>query len=281
MIQLLGALKYMHSAGVIHRDLNPANVLVDDDGSVTVIDFNLARTDLVVQSPITGRYGQRKMSCGVGTKNYTPPEVLWPKILDRCETEYGVNADVWQAGLIMANMLGVHPMDLEEVNQCLDDAVQFAQLEQEVEDILAFVGLQEEDIPDAVKEWDAEGKKFLRQYTGKWDSEVISVCRGAPKEAGDLLRKMLVFNPDQRMSVQEAIDHPYFDSVRRKYSKNINKVSPFTISLDFEFGDEAEKTVKIWHRIYTACLEFNRIQAGYGGLSSRGNTVFGTLHPNE
>ena len=53
LFQLLGALKYLHSAGVIHRDLNPANLLVDDDNKVTVIDFNLARTDLKLESPNT------------------------------------------------------------------------------------------------------------------------------------------------------------------------------------------------------------------------------------
>ena len=93
---------------------------------------------------------------------------------------------------------------------------------------------------------------------------------------------MLTFNPDERMTVDEALAHPYFDAVRSKYADSVNKTSPYTIELSFEFGDEAgpDKVGKTRHRIYTACLEFNRRKAGYGGLKPGSATVFGSRYAN-
>ncbi len=41
---LLCAVKYLHSANVLHRDMKPANILVNEDCSVKICDFGLARS---------------------------------------------------------------------------------------------------------------------------------------------------------------------------------------------------------------------------------------------
>lgn len=47
---LLAAVKYIHSANVLHRDMKPANVLVNEDCSVKICDFGLARSIAGVES---------------------------------------------------------------------------------------------------------------------------------------------------------------------------------------------------------------------------------------
>jgi tRNA A-37 threonylcarbamoyl transferase component Bud32 len=51
--QMAGALRAIHAAGVLHRDLKPGNVMLRDDGSLALIDFGLAK-QLALESEITG-----------------------------------------------------------------------------------------------------------------------------------------------------------------------------------------------------------------------------------
>ena len=61
--QLLDALAYLESVGVVHRDIKPTNVMIDSTGVVKLIDFNLTRT--------AGRE-----TVMAGTKPYLPPDYL-------------------------------------------------------------------------------------------------------------------------------------------------------------------------------------------------------------
>lgn len=90
------AVGYAHTQGVIHRDLNPANILLTPDGQPKVADFGLAR-DLG---------GKRLTRTGVvaGTPHYMAPEQL------NAGDAQTPSVDVWAAGVILYEMLtGVVP----------------------------------------------------------------------------------------------------------------------------------------------------------------------------
>lgn len=93
MYQLLKALKYVHSANVIHRDLKPPNLLVNSNCDLALCDFGLAR-------PLD----EDQMTEYVVTRWYRAPELLL-----QCP-HYDTGIDVWSAGCVLAELLGRRPL---------------------------------------------------------------------------------------------------------------------------------------------------------------------------
>ena len=61
--QILRGLKYLHSAGVIHRDLKPGNILINDDYLLKLSDFGLSRKVIPYDETV-------RMNTDVCTINY-------------------------------------------------------------------------------------------------------------------------------------------------------------------------------------------------------------------
>jgi serine/threonine-protein kinase len=66
--QLLSALTAIHAAGVVHRDVKPSNILLDDAGNAHLTDFGIAQPEDATQLTATGEV--------IGTLKYMAPEVL-------------------------------------------------------------------------------------------------------------------------------------------------------------------------------------------------------------
>ncbi len=88
---ILLALRAAHSAGMIHRDVKPENVLVRRDGEVKVADFGLARA-------ITNQSTTSQTGVLLGTVSYLSPEQVESGVADQ-------RSDVYAAGLILFEML--------------------------------------------------------------------------------------------------------------------------------------------------------------------------------
>ena len=91
--QIASAVAAAHAIGIIHRDLNPRNVLLDDAGHVTVLDFGLARQ----QEPAAGEELSRQRLVA-GTPGYMSPEQSAGDPLD-------ARTDVWALGCVLFELL--------------------------------------------------------------------------------------------------------------------------------------------------------------------------------
>ncbi len=88
--QIAGALARAHEAGIIHRDVKPANVMVTERGEVKLVDFGLAR---LAESPRLTGTGQQ-----LGTVGYMSPEQVEG-------SEVSPAADLWALGAVLYEML--------------------------------------------------------------------------------------------------------------------------------------------------------------------------------
>jgi serine/threonine protein kinase len=177
--QLLQGLTYCHQRRIVHRDLKPQNLLIDKKGSLKIADFGLARAFCV---PV------RQYTHEVVTLWYRAPEILLGS------ATYSIPVDIWSAGCIFAEMLlkkPIFPGD-SEIDQLFK--------------IFRQMGTPTEDV------W--HGCTSLPDYKPsfpKWKrQELTKVFENSHPAAIDLLEKMLIYEPAQRISAREALNHPYF-----------------------------------------------------------------------
>ncbi|KAG8189948.1 hypothetical protein JTE90_009087 [Oedothorax gibbosus] len=87
--EILLALDYLHTEGIIYRDLKLENLLLDKDGHIKIADFGLCKEDI---------------SYGATTKTFCgTPEYLAPEVLE--DTDYGRAVDWWGLGVVMYEMM--------------------------------------------------------------------------------------------------------------------------------------------------------------------------------
>jgi len=104
--EIAEALDYAHKHGVIHRDVKPANFMIDEHGRTKVMDFGIAR--LVIDS-----MAEMSTNTIVGTPSYMPPEQSMGKI--------SRSLDIYALGVTLYEMLtGALPYRGEDLNARLE-----------------------------------------------------------------------------------------------------------------------------------------------------------------
>jgi len=217
--QVLRGLKYVQSANVLHRDLKPSNLLLNANCDLKICDFGLARTSKEKQF----------MTEYVVTRWYRAPELLLS-----CE-EYSTAIDVWSVGCIIAELLGrkalfpgkdyIHQLNL----------------------IIQVLGSPGEEDLDFIQSQKARSYIRGRPFSPK--ARFDALYPTANPLAVDLLQKCLMFNPNKRISVEEALEHPYLSTMHDP------TVEPVTTPFNFEFEDEDLSEEQLREQVY------NEIQA--------------------
>uniref|UniRef100_A0A6A7G2V8 Mitogen-activated protein kinase n=1 Tax=Hirondellea gigas TaxID=1518452 RepID=A0A6A7G2V8_9CRUS len=249
LYQLLIALKYIHSAGIFHRDLKPANILLNEDCSLKLCDFGLARgyhqtpdVHINISSPFhkTASSRSRGLTRHVVTRWYRAPEVI---LLHR---EYSFGIDMWSVGCIFAELLGMQENNVKDP-QCRiplfpgdscyplspkpghkDSASTPSRMFDQMSVILQVIGTPSQvDISETKGHMARRYLSHLPQLSG---IDYRKRFPGSPPPAIELLKGLLCFNPNKRLTVDEALAHPFLRCVRQIDYEFIHPV----IHLEFE-----------------------------------------------
>jgi len=177
--QLLRGLKYIHSANVLHRDLKPSNLLLNANCDLKICDFGLARTNSE----------KEYMTEYVVTRWYRAPELLLS-----C-AEYTAAIDIWSVGCIFAELLGRKPLFPGK------DYVHQLNL---ITRVLGSPDASDLEFIDSEK-----AKRYMRSLPHCQRVVLGKYYPHSNPLALDLIDKMLQFNPHKRITVEEALSHPY------------------------------------------------------------------------
>ncbi|XP_072347842.1 mitogen-activated protein kinase 8 isoform X3 [Scyliorhinus torazame] len=261
LYQMLCGIKHLHSAGIIHRDLKPSNIVVKADCTLKILDFGLART--AGTSFLMTPY--------VVTRYYRAPEVI-------LGMGYKENVDIWSVGCIMGEMIrggvlfpGTDHIDQwnKVIEQLGTPASEFMKKLQPtvrtyVENRPKYTGYSFEKLfPDVLFPADSEHNKLKAS------------------QARDLLCKMLVIDASKRISVDDALQHPY---INVWYDPTEVEAPPPKI-YDKQL-DERDHTIDEWKElIYKEVLEWEeRMKNGVirGQPPSLGAAMInGSHHPSS
>ncbi|KFO98923.1 Mitogen-activated protein kinase 15, partial [Calypte anna] len=186
LYQILKATKFIHSGNVIHRDQKPSNILLDAECFVKLCDFGLARSLAQLreeeEAPALTEY--------VATRWYRAPEILLSS------QRYTKGVDMWSIGCILGELLLGKPLfpGTSTVNQ--------------IEQILRVIPAPSpEDLLALQSHFRASVLSHITSRQRITFEEMLPPS--TPQPALDLLKKLLVFNPDKRLTAEEALQHPY------------------------------------------------------------------------
>ena len=182
--QLFESLDYLHTRGVLHRDIKAANILVSNEGVLKLADFGLAR--------FYAKHHQLDYTNRVITIWYRSPELLLG------ETQYGPAVDIWSAACVFWEFFAqsaIFPGDGSEMNQ-LD----------KIWNVLGTPNKKDwsnlTDMPwfELLRPTYRKPNVFEQKYKDKVPSEA----------AFQLLAWMFHFDPAKRPTAAEVLRHEYF-----------------------------------------------------------------------
>jgi len=273
LYNMLVGLKYLHSAAIYHRDLKLANCLVNQNCSVKICDFGLSRAigdekpqnsqelqqscpTLLGSENFSGRCTtfkgepvKRHLTGHVVTRWYRAPELIL------LQDNYTEAIDIWSAGCIYAELLGMlDGTQFEDRGPLFPGASCFPlspHREHEndykyhtrgTRDQLSVIFTLLGTPNDAeLKEFafNRDARRYIRCFAERKGQGIRSRMPHASRDSIDILERMLQFNPDHRIKVEEALEHIIFYEDTASGTPMIKEAhrettAPKPVTLDFE-----------------------------------------------
>ncbi|KAI3981676.1 hypothetical protein MKX01_020619 [Papaver californicum] len=195
MLQLLEGVKYLHDNWVLHRDLKTSNLLLNNRGDLKICDFGLSRQYGSPLKPYTHL---------VVTLWYRAPELLLGAKL------YSTAIDMWSLGCIMAEFLGKKPLftGKTEVDQ--------------LDKIFRILGTPNETIWPGFSKLPGVKVNFVKHPYNL----LLKKFPATSFTGFDLLNKLLTYDPEKRITAEDALNHQWFREVPLPKSKDFMPTFP-------------------------------------------------------
>ncbi|XP_020832172.1 cyclin-dependent kinase 16 isoform X5 [Phascolarctos cinereus] len=199
LFQLLRGLAYCHRQKVLHRDLKPQNLLINERGELKLADFGLARA----KSIPTKTYSNE-----VVTLWYRPPDILLGS------TDYSTQIDMWGVGCIFYEMATGRPL------------FPGSTVEEQLHFIFRILGTPTEETWPGI----SSNEEFKNYDYPKYRAEaLLSHAPRLDTDGADLLARLLQFEGRNRISADDAMRHPFFQSLGSRIHKLPDTTSIFAL----------------------------------------------------
>lgn len=192
---LVSSLDFLHSNNILHRDIKPDNIMINSNGEVKFIDFDLMKNIEKNKEPHTK---------GIYTIYYRPAEILFG------DTNYTYKADIWALGCVLAEIYLKSPIFKSENEFYLLDS------------ITNTIGL--------INEGSFPGVSNLPNFFELDEPETVNFDKlfsECDEDYKNLISLCLNLNPEKRKSCKELLNHKYFDDIKKDfdtYKDNIDLI---------------------------------------------------------
>jgi hypothetical protein len=224
-MQILLAVEWIHARGVAHRDIKPSNILFNRSSAnphIRLCDFGLS--GILV--------GCDLKSPGLVTKWYRAPEITLGR-------DYGANVDVWSVAIVLIELLTRRTLvktrgenrvgiisdllklmpeiatedTIRRVAGGRFDAIKLGAIDTLPEEAKGIVTSQP-DGEERIAKLKARIRKFMDLTVKAVQDFNDSPAAGSLDELCDLIARMLSFDPDERPSSSDCLDHAFFAKLR-------------------------------------------------------------------
>lgn len=173
--QILSGVDFLHSHRIVHRDLKPQNILVSRDCSIKLADFGLAR--IYDFSSL--------LTTVVVTLWYRSPEIL-------LGNSYATPVDLWSCGCIFAELYLRKPLFPGQYEG------------DQLNHIFQALGTP------GPADWPPNSSILREAFPARPPRPLSTLVPEMDQQALDLLKRLLVFSPEDRISAGQALTHAYF-----------------------------------------------------------------------